>query len=288
MMRDGWSDLFWQGADGLRLHARDYPAASGDARLPVICLHGLTRNGRDFEDLAPRLAAFGRRVLAIDVRGRGLSAHDPQADYRLPTYVDDVARLADALGLARAIFIGTSMGGLITIDLAGRRPDLVAAVVINDIGPELKPAGLQRIASYVGKAPAFADWQAAADHLQAQNGQALPHYDAAGWLAMARRMYRSDGDGAVAADYDPAIADRFGDGPVQEEPWAAWRQLVATRPVLVLRGMLSDLLDYFVAERMIADAPNAHLQLVANVGHAPMLDEPEARAAIESFLQALP
>lgn len=254
-MTEGWRDLFWSSAEGLRLHARDYAAAAGEARLPVLCLHGLTRNARDFERLAPRIAGWGRRVLAIDVRGRGLSDRDPVADYRLPAYVADVLRLTNALGIGRAVLIGTSMGGLITMDLATAAPALVAAAVINDVGPELAPAGLARIGGYVGKAAAFADWDAAAAYYRAQNGHAFARYGPADWLAMAHRQCRADG-AAIVPDYDPAIARPFADGPIQYDPWARWAALVADRPVMLLRGGVSDLLDPAVAARMVAGAPN--------------------------------
>ena len=138
----GFRHRTWLSADGLTLHARDYAAAEGKARLPVICLHGRTRNARDFDVLAPWIAARHRRVLAVDVRGRGLSARDPDASYWLPTYADDVRRLAEALGISRAIFIGTSMGGLIAMELAALAPALIVAAVINDVGPVLAAEGL--------------------------------------------------------------------------------------------------------------------------------------------------
>src|SRR5579864_4508779 len=139
----------WTTPDGLQLSGRDYAGAAAEARLPVICLHGLTRNARDFEDLAPRIAARGRRVLALDVRGRGQSAWDPQPMRYVPaTYAGDVLALLDALGIARAVFIGTSMGGLITMVVGALRPSAVAAAVINDVGPELTPEGLARITGF--------------------------------------------------------------------------------------------------------------------------------------------
>src|ERR1700761_9014972 len=149
-----WADRFWTGAGpgSLVLHARDYAAACGQARAPVVCLHGLTRNARDFEALAPRLAARGRRVLAVDVRGRGRSAWDPDPSRYVPaTYALDVLALMDALAIARAVFIGTSMGGRITMVVGALRPAAIAAAVINDVGPELAPEGLARIAGFAGK-----------------------------------------------------------------------------------------------------------------------------------------
>ena len=278
-----WQSRTWRSADGLALHARDYPAADGAARLPVICLHGLTRNARDFERLAPWLAAMGRRVLAVDVRGRGGSARDPAADYRLPTYAADVVRLMAALGLARAVFVGTSMGGLIAMELAALRPDLIQAAIVNDVGPELGAAGLARIAGYAGKAAPVVTWEDAARYVEAQNAAALPHYAAADWARMARRMFREQ-DSVVVADYDPGIAKPFADAPRPIEPWDRWRALVADRPVLLLRGALSDLLEADAARRMTAAGGDVTLAEVPAVGHAPMLDEPAALAAIDGFL----
>jgi pimeloyl-ACP methyl ester carboxylesterase len=282
----GWRHRRWASAEGLTLHARDYPAAAGEARLPVICLHGLTRNARDFNMLAPWIAARERRVLAIDVRGRGLSDRDPAGAYWLPTYADDVRRLAMSLGLARAVFVGTSMGGLITMEVAALAPGLVAGAIINDVGPVLAAEGLSRIGSYVGNAPIFAGWDEAAAYLRDQNEKALPHYRAADWQNMAHRMFRED-DGIVAPDYDPAIAAAFSTGPLPADPWDRWHNLAHDRPLLVLRGGLSDLLTSGDATRMITEHPGAILREVPNVGHAPMLDEPEALAAIGQFLDTI-
>lgn len=282
-----YRDRYWPAADGLMLHARDYRAADGLARLPVICLHGLTRNASDFEALAPWLAQRQRRVLAVDVRGRGLSAWDPNADYRIPRYADDVVRLMAALGIARAMFVGTSMGGLITMELAATRPDLIAGAVINDVGPVLGAAGLARIGAYVGRAPVVETWEDAAAYVRLQNEQALPHYGAADWAAMAHRLFCAR-DGRVVLNYDPDISRPFADAPASVDPWQRWAALVEGRPVLVLRGGISDLLDADVAAAMVADQPQAMLREVPGVGHAPMLDEPAARAAIEDFLARVP
>ncbi|WP_333838641.1 alpha/beta fold hydrolase [Novosphingobium sp.] len=284
-----WQARRWTGADGLDLFARDYAAAAGPARLPVVCLHGLTRNSRDFESLAPWVAAQGRRVLALDMRGRGSSARDPAEQYDVPTYVDDVLRLLDALGLARAIFIGTSMGGLITIELASRDPGRVAGAVINDIGPQLAPRGLERIAGYVGERPPLPDWNAATAAVAALNADVFPRYGAQDWIAMARRLFReetrADGQTHVVADYDPAIARALSRIVADPDPWAKWNALASSRPVLVLRGTATDLLDADVAEAMVAGHPDATLVPVEGVGHAPMMDEPDALNAIAAFLK---
>ena len=277
---------YWASGDGLSLHAADYPAAG--ARLPVVCLHGLTRNAKDFDQLGPWLAARGRRALALDIRGRGRSARDPAADYRIAAYARDVAGLLDALDIPRAIFVGTSMGGLITMELAAVRPELIAAAIINDVGPELSPVGLARIAGYAGKATPVTDWASAADYVRTINQSALPHYGDADWAAMARRLFVEQANGAIVADYDPAIATAFTREPIVTDPWARWEALARDRPLLLLRGAISDLLDPQVAAKMVAGHGRATLVEVADVGHAPMLDEPDARAAIGAFLAPLP
>ena len=287
----GYADRFWRSADGLRLHARDYPAASGPALTPVICLHGLTRNARDFEDLAPRLAAAGRRVLAVDVRGRGDSAWDPQPmNYQAAVYAADVIALAGALAISRALFIGASMGGMITMALAAMKGDLVAGAVLNDIGPEVGAAGLARIRGYVGQPVEVADWAGAAAYVKKYNEGPLPHYGAADWDAMARRVFREDPTGRPALDYDPAIAvpiKAAGTGPAPAV-WPLWAGLAANRPVLVIRGETSDLLTARTLARMRKTAPMTLVAQVPGVGHAPMLDEPAALEALTAFLASRP
>ena len=278
---------YWTSGDGLRLHAREYAPPDVEGGLPVICLHGLTRNARDFDALAPWIVARGRRVIAMDVRGRGSSARDPAAHYHLPVYADDVVLMAEALGIGAAVLIGTSMGGLITMEVAAIAPALVAAAIVNDVGPELGAAGLQRIGGYVGNAPRFATWAEAAGYLADQNGVALPHYRADDWDSMARRMFREDERG-VSADYDPAIAGAFATAPTAADPWERWSGLVSGRLVLLLRGALSDLLEADAAERMVASSDAVCLCEVPGVGHAPMLDEPAALTAIGEFLEAVP
>jgi pimeloyl-ACP methyl ester carboxylesterase len=289
MNQDAWTefeDLMWVTRDGLALHARDYRGDGASPLLPVICLHGLTRNARDFETIAPQIAASGRRVLSAEMRGRGDSERDPDpTNYHFATYVDDVAALLDGLGIARAIFLGTSMGGMITIHLSAKRPDLVAAAIINDIGPEIAPAGLARIAAYIGKGAPVTNWQDAADYARATNGAALPDYGAADWMRLARRLFRENGEGVPVLDYDPGIAGANGPptGTV-EDNWRMFEAMADACPVLLLRGAISDILSEELADRMLRAAPSLRLAIVPDVGHAPVLDEPAAIAAIGDFL----
>ena len=148
----GFEDRIVATIDGLTLYARDYAPLAPATGLPVICLHGLTRNSRDFEVIAPRIAALGRRVIAPDMRGRGRSANDPDPAHYVPTvYAQDVVALLNKLEIPKGVFLGTSMGGIITMVMGASAPERVAASILNDIGPYVDPKGVAFIASYVGR-----------------------------------------------------------------------------------------------------------------------------------------
>jgi pimeloyl-ACP methyl ester carboxylesterase len=272
----------WTSRDALALSYRDYPG--NETLPPLLCLHGLTRNARDFEDFASRHA--GRfRVIAPDFRGRGASAYDPDPSrYSPATYAADVLQLLDELEIARAVFVGTSLGGLVTMLIAAVQPDRIAAAVLNDIGPELDPRGLDRIRSYVGKPKRFRDWDEAADYTRGINGGLPATHGQEQWLAAARRICKPE-DGAIVLDYDMAIAEPFhrpGDA-ITFDMWPSFRQL-GRAPLLILRGENSDLLSAKSAARMQAEVPGAKLVTVPDVGHAPSLAEPAAAAAIDALL----
>ena len=295
-----YTPISYQSTDGLALYARDYAAAAGEAdpsasvpaRLPVICLHGLTRNSADFDELAPEIARLGRRVLAPDVRGRGYSARDPNPDnYNPVVYAGDVAKLLHDLGIARAVFIGTSMGGLITMTLAVRHLELIAGAVLNDVGPVLSTKGLARIAGYAGRCNTLAGWDEAAGYLKDINACAFPDNPDAEWHKWARRAFEEDGSGKLALRYDPSIALPLQTGKLRPTSLAgrlAFKRLAHKRPVLLVRGALSDLVEPEQASWMRRAAPTLHYTEVPNVGHAPMLTEPEALASIRQFLSRLP
>jgi pimeloyl-ACP methyl ester carboxylesterase len=280
----------WTSTDGLTLYARDYPASGGGDRLPVICLHGLTRNSKDFEDIAPRIAASGRRVIVADVRGRGRSDRDPNpANYQPKTYARDVLAMMESLGISRAVFLGTSMGGIVTMTLAALRSKAVAAAILNDVGPAVAPEGIARILAYAGKNSAVANWDNAAEYVRRTNAVAFPHYRADDWRRFAERTFRDDGEGPKL-DYDPAIA-----GPLKPPSrlttflaWLLFRKLARGRPTLLIRGATSDIVSRDIARRMKRHAPGLELAEVPGVGHAPTLDEPAAIAAIETFLDRVP
>lgn len=277
-----WQDRYWTSSDGLQLHYREYEGRAD--RPPILMLHGLTRNSRDFEGLAAHYAGDWR-VLAADFRGRGLSQWDPEPSrYVPPTYAMDILQLLDELGIDRAVFMGTSLGGLVTMVIATVAPERIAGAMLNDVGPELDPAGLERIRTYVGKPQLFRDWDDAAAQLRARHGGVHPGYGDSDWLRYARRVCR-ESDRGVEFDYDMAIAVPFnsGDDGVVEDAWPFYRAL-GGRPVLILRGETSDLLPDSVASRMLREIPDAELVTVPGVGHAPDFDEPEAAAAIDRLL----
>ncbi|WP_242077591.1 alpha/beta fold hydrolase [Brevundimonas diminuta] len=278
----------WTSPDGLSLFARDYAPAAGTARPPVIAIHGLTRNSADFEAIAPLLAQSGRRVLAVDVRGRGLSNRAPDPMTYMPdVYARDVLALMEQAGIDRAVFVGTSMGGLITMALTAIRPKAVVAAILNDIGPEVAPEGLARIAAYSGQPVEIGSWADAAAYAKRINSVAFPHYTDADWDAFARRIFRQQPNGEIALDYDPDIAVPIraaGAKALVPNLWPMFRRLAKKRPTLLVRGANSDLLSADIAARMKKAAPTMAYVEVPGIGHAPMLDEAEAKAAIFEFL----
>ena len=282
-MTERWFDS----ADGLRLYYRDHPAAS-PGRLPVLCLPGLTRNSRDFEHVALRLQR-DRRVLCADLRGRGRSQHDPHwQNYHPGTYLGDIARMLDDAGVDRCVFFGTSLGGILTMLTAATAPQRVAAAILNDIGPEVDPVGLARIASYVGRFPPAGTWAEAVTLVRATYEFALPGLTDEQWLDYARRSY-TDVDGTPRLDMDPMIGEAVRSAPAAAAPdlWPVFRTLGPV-PTLVLRGAASDILSRATLDRMQAEKPDLFRVEVPNRGHVPLLDEPEAVAAIDAFLDRLP
>ncbi|MEL7486520.1 MAG: alpha/beta hydrolase [Pseudomonadota bacterium] len=277
-------DLFVDTADAVRLHVRRY---RGGDKTAAFCIPGLTRNAADFETVAPLVAATGRDVYAISLRGRGRSGWAKDVNtYHPVQYRDDVSAVMDKLDLRRAIFIGTSLGGIVTMLMKDAEPQRVAAAIINDVGPTLAEAGLARIAGYVGEAkPPATSVDEAAQRIRAINDVAFPDRDDAFWRAFARRTFREE-QGRWRLDYDPAIATAFASAPPAPDLWPPFRALADT-PTLLVHGLLSDLLTRDIVDEMTAANPDLHYCGVAGVGHAPMLDEPEATVAIERFVSAI-
>jgi pimeloyl-ACP methyl ester carboxylesterase len=279
-----WSDRYWTSGDGLRLHYRDY---DGDgARPPIVCIPGLTRNARDFEGVADRLA--GRwRLICVDLRGRGQSeyARDPTT-YTPRTYFEDMEALIAELQLPRFVLFGTSLGGLVTMLLAMRDNSRIAGALINDIGPVIGQQGLDNIKAYVGKSQNWPTWLHAARHLAEAQRHRYPDWSLDQWLVYAKRLCRLTPGGRIVLDYDMRLAEPFRapGGDAGFDLWIAFRGLCGV-PSLVLRGERSDLLSAETVEQMLAENPSMEAVTIPRVGHAPTLDEPEAVEAIEALLE---
>jgi pimeloyl-ACP methyl ester carboxylesterase len=280
-----FEDRYFTVRDGLKLHYRDYAGASD--RLPLLCLHGLTRNARDWAEFAERYSPRFR-VLALDFRGRGGSDYDPlPARYNLLTYAGDIIELLDQLGIKQAIFVGTSLGGLVTMTIAAMAPQRIFATILNDVGPDVDPSGIDRILTYVGKDVRFQSWDAAADAIAANYGSSFDRYTHEDWVKMAKRNCREEND-EIRFDYDMAIAEPFKTtGPTPHVDLWPFFAALGQKPLLVVRGEKSDLLTAATAARMREVAPGMKLAVVPGVGHAPELNEPEAVAVIGDFLDEI-
>ncbi|GGD79674.1 alpha/beta fold hydrolase [Croceicoccus mobilis] len=287
-MTDYREHRFRSADGGLELFARDYPGANGSSPT-LLLMHALTRNSADFEPMIDWLAGTYRLVVP-DVRGRGLSGRDPEPmNYRPDVYAADMFALMDDLGIKSAGLIGTSMGGLIAMAMTaiaegGEFGQRIGPVVLNDVGAHIEPDALERIGSYVGKSKGFAGWDEAAATVRRINGPVFPDFTDKDWMDFARRTCQETGDG-VAYAYDPAIAVPFAGESEKVDLWPIW-QAMGTRPVLVVRGEMSDLLSAETVAEMgrCHEGPFAHVD-VPQRGHTPLLDEPAARAAIETFLK---
>jgi pimeloyl-ACP methyl ester carboxylesterase len=280
-------DVPYRSADGLNLYACDH-GPRGGTLIPLLCLPGLTRNSKDFEAVAQRLA--DRRVLTVDFRGRGRSqyAADPTT-YRPDVEMADTLALLDHLDCPRVAVLGTSRGGLVAMLMAAAAKPRLAGIALNDIGPRISPEGLLRIRSYLGVTPDFATWDHAAAALKATS----PGFEGlapADWLAYAHRLFR-DENGVPQLDYDPRLTVTFPGteditGGKVPELWDFFDQ-VAPLPLLVLRGANSDLLSAATLGEMQRRNPSLAAVTVAGRGHVPFLDEPQSVAAIDTWLQAV-
>ncbi len=274
---------FTAASDGLALHALDY----GDPRsprLPVVCLPGLSRTAEDFTPLATALAKE-RRVLALDLRGRGRSGYDRDPkNYKIAVETDDVIAVMTALAVGPAIFVGTSRGGLVTMTLATKRLDLIAGAVLNDIGPVVDTAGVMRIKSYVGKLAEPATFQQGAEILRDVSGNQFPKLTAADWLAAAKRAWREDG-GRLVVTYDPALTGTL-ETVSPDKPFPTlWNEFdaMARVPLMVVHGANSDILSTATVSDMQARRPDMEVVTVPDQGHAPLLDDARTIAAIAAF-----
>jgi len=273
-------ERFFASQDDRRLHFRDY----GDPlsrRTPVLCLPGLTRNARDFASLAARLAP-DRRVLCLDYRGRGQSQYDPDwRNYTAETCLTDIRHLLAVAGVHRVVVVGTSFGGLLGLGLAVLMPGAVAALVMNDVGPEIVSGPFARLVKVIGRDHPLSSWDEAVPYLKAMF-PALAFRDDAAWPAAARNTWREGADGRLHVDWDVNLARALSPQP----PPPMWHLFRAVRciPVLALRGAKSDILSPACFARMAVEKPDLVAVEIAGAAHVPTLDEPEARTALDDFL----
>jgi pimeloyl-ACP methyl ester carboxylesterase len=281
---------FVSAPDGLRLHVRAYGPHHTKSR-PVVCLPGLSRTTDDFDSLAPALAERAdqvRSLFAVDSRGRGRSAYDPNpANYNLATELADLLAILTALEVEPAVFIGTSRGGILTMLLAAIRPAAIAGVVLNDIGPVIETKGLLRIKSYLGRLPAPKSFEDGGEILRRLFGAQFPKLSDEQWILFAKRTFEEK-DGSFSARYDPKLATALkGVDTTQAQPtlWHAFDAL-ASVPVMVVRGANSDILSTETVEAMRKRRPDLTTLEVADQGHAPLLEEDQTIAEIKSFIDA--
>lgn len=274
--------------DGLRMHA---VVTRGGPATPVVCIPGLTRNSSDFDDFARAAAETGRDVYAFSLRGRGRSEYDPNyLNYFPTTYVSDIVSALDQVKIRRAVFVGTSLGGIVTMLTAAAAPERVAAAVINDVGPELAPEGIARIASYVGARAADSsavarDLDSAIAQIRAINDAAFPGRDNAFWERFARRTFDQQADGTWRLAYDPNIGRALLEAGPAPDLWGPFKALSSV-PTMIVRGAISDLLTPPIIDKMRAARPGFDYCEVADVGHAPTLTEDDALPAIKAFITA--
>lgn len=278
-------------ADGLKLYARDYgadnPAAMG--RVPLVCLAGLTRNSRDFHPLAVMLSTdpqMPRRIITIDTRGRGNSDWDSDpSHYSVPQEVGDVLAVCAALGINRAAFIGTSRGGLLLHILVAVQPALLAAVILNDVGPAIGVEGLKHIQTYLGKRPRHASLEAAAAIMKTVHGAAFPKLTDEDWREFADATLKDKGSG-LEPDHDPAIADGMAHLDLDQPLPELWEQFELFKPIplMTIRGENSTLLTAEILSRMAAANPNMEVLAVPDHGHAPLVHLDGIPQRIRAFL----
>lgn len=279
------TSTFFRAPDGRKLHVREY-GPRNDARPAIVCLPGLSRTVADFDVLARALAAKGRRVLALDSRGRGLSEYDPDpANYSLPVELGDLIAMLAAREAQPAVLIGSSRGGLLTMLLAAVQPSSIAGAILNDIGPVIEPKGLMRIKGYVGKLPQPRTFEEGGEILRRMFSHQFPALTADGWIAWARRNWR-ESNGQLVPASDPAIAkglESFTPDVPIPPMWPQFDALAAV-PVMVVRGANSDLLTGETVAAMKQRRPDLVALEVADQGHTPLLAEPDVIDRLSAFI----
>lgn len=284
---EGFSDFFYAAPDGLRLHARVYGEANS-GHWPVVCLPGLTRNARDFHELALRFSTGSnpRKVVAFDYRGRGQSAYDPDVShYNVGVEASDILAGLAALGIEQATFIGTSRGGLIIHVLGALRPAVLKAIVLNDIGPVIEPAGLAHIQSYLERAPKPKTFTEVVNVQRHVHGKDFPALTDADWARMVGSLYRETGQGLLP-DFDPKLVGTVASLDLSQPLPALWPQFdaLAAIPLLTVRGANSRLLSTQTLDEMRKRHPGTEVITVTGQGHAPFLETGSLPGDIAAFL----
>ena len=282
-----YKDHFYRCSDDrLDLYARIY----GDCEdgIPVLMMHGLTRNSADFENIA-EILRHSHKLIIPDQRGRGRSDYDTnQENYAPHIYVQDMFALLRSLDVEKVVLLGTSMGGLIAMLMAASKPEIVKSIILNDIGPEVDQAGLVRLQQYVGHPVRVENWQDAAAYCQKINAIAFPNYDTNDWTAFAKRTFIADGDGVPKLVYDPKISEGLKGNAENAAPpdlWSVW-DMLSQIPILTVRGETSDILSPATLAKMSEQhGSDFYIVEVPDIGHAPMLDETAAVDAITAFLK---
>lgn len=278
-----FSDEYFTNTDGLKQHYRDYNTVP-DGAPTVLCMPGLTRNAKDFGFIADHLKDRCR-LICVEQRGRGWSEWDPDPSRYAPNvYVEDMMALLQHLDVAEIITIGTSLGGLMTIMMNALYPGVIKAAIINDIGPEIDPKGIERIKSYVGIGTPPATWDEAVEAVKFANRGVYPNFPEEDWKMFTHLLYE-DKDGKPVVQYDPALRKNFDENDDQAAPdlWPLFA-LMHQIPMVVLRGALSDILSAETLERMAAEHPDLVPVTVAEMGHVPLMREPEVQAAIDGLI----
>lgn len=275
----GFRSFYIGARDGLKLHARDYGPLAGPA-LPMVCLPGLARTSADFHELALAFAQDAekpRRVLALDYRGRGRSDYDGNwRNYDIRVELDDVMQMLTAAGIAEAVFIGTSRGGLLTMALGAARPAMIKGAVLNDVGPVIDARGLLRIKGYVGKLPTPRSFAEGAEILKRLSDQQFSAFGDREWEMMARRTW-TERDGRIVPDYDPNLMKVLEELDLEAPLPVLWNYFAGLNgvPVLAIRGANSDLLAEATLQEMAQRHPDCQIHTVPGQGHAPVLGSKE-------------
>ncbi len=288
LQNNPYVEKYYSSHDGLKLYYRDYNQGNSD-KLPLLCLHGLTRNAKDFDKFARHFSQH-RRVIALDMRGRGQSEYDPNyKNYQIPVYAQDVQTFLKHENLEQIIAVGTSMGGLISMAIGASMPDIFKAIILNDIGPEIDPVGIERISGFVGNGVVLQDWQQAINGMKVLCGNLFPDYGLDDWETFTQNTFRERKDGTVVADYDQTIGNAMrevDDSVVPVDLWAIFSSL-SPISVMTLRGENSDILSNETLEKMAEIHPKLTKLTIKDRAHTPDLTEDISLSEISKFINQL-